>query len=31
MGEDTGKVVCTTCHFIHTEFAGFKMLRGFPT
>jgi predicted CXXCH cytochrome family protein len=30
IGEDTGKIVCTTCHFIHSEFSGFKMLRGFP-
>jgi predicted CXXCH cytochrome family protein len=29
-GEFKGKVVCSTCHFIHTKTAGLKLLRGFP-
>lgn len=29
-GDAAGKVICTTCHFIHTEYAGYKLLRGFP-
>ncbi len=29
-GKHKVTVVCTTCHFIHTETAGMKLLRGFP-
>jgi len=29
-GEESGKVVCSTCHFIHSRTAGLKLLRGFP-
>ncbi len=29
-GEQKGKVVCSTCHFIHSKTAGLKLLRGFP-
>jgi len=29
-GEGKGRVVCSTCHFIHAKTAGLKLLRGFP-
>jgi len=29
-GEGKGRVVCSTCHFIHARTAGLKLLRGFP-
>jgi hypothetical protein len=29
-GEHKGKVVCSTCHFIHSKTAGLKLMRGFP-
>ena len=29
-GENKGRVVCSTCHFIHAKTAGLKLLRGFP-
>jgi hypothetical protein len=30
LGAEKGKVVCSTCHFIHAKTAGLKLLRGFP-
>jgi hypothetical protein len=30
IGPNKGKVVCSTCHFIHAKTAGLKLLRGFP-
>jgi hypothetical protein len=29
-GENRGRVVCSSCHFIHSKTAGLKLLRGFP-
>ena len=29
-GANKGRVVCSTCHFIHAKTAGLKLLRGFP-
>jgi hypothetical protein len=30
VGAEKGKVVCSTCHFVHAKTAGLKLLRGFP-
>ncbi len=30
LGKGKGRVVCSTCHFIHARTAGLKLLRGFP-
>jgi predicted CXXCH cytochrome family protein len=29
-GQNRGRVVCSSCHFIHARTAGLKLLRGFP-